>query len=115
MIEIPLQGGEIHQISDTEIRMKQDGYPSLDVAQEYWKMQQWCEANPRKRKTKRGISRFINDWLNRACDRQKQQSQEYSYAASHKRFQPEKPKQITRNVGMAALAALTGKTCQYER
>lgn len=41
-------------------------YPDLDVVQELRKIKAWCINNPSKRKTKRGMSRFINGWMNRA-------------------------------------------------
>ena len=44
-------------------------YPAVDVGQELRKMAGWCEANPNRRKTKRGVLNFINSWLSREQDR----------------------------------------------
>ena len=33
------------------------------------KMEGWLDANPRKRKTKMGVKRFVNSWLSRAQDK----------------------------------------------
>ena len=44
-------------------------YQAVNVGQELRKMAGWCEANPKKRKTKRGILNFINSWLSREQDR----------------------------------------------
>ena len=33
------------------------------------KMKGWCEGNPAKRKTRRGIVRFVNTWLAKEQDR----------------------------------------------
>lgn len=44
-------------------------YPAVDVPQELRKMRGWCDANPSKRKTKRGILRFINNWLSGEQDK----------------------------------------------
>lgn len=44
-------------------------YPSVDVLQQLRNMKAWCNANPTKRKTKRGILRFVNGWLSREQDR----------------------------------------------
>lgn len=44
-------------------------YPAVDVRQELRKMAGWCTANPRRRKTKRGILKFITGWLAREQDR----------------------------------------------
>lgn len=44
-------------------------YPSVDVMQELRKMAGWCDANPAKRKTRRGIMAFITAWLSREQDK----------------------------------------------
>lgn len=44
-------------------------YPAVDVEQEIRSMVGWCEANPNNRKTKNGIKRFINNWLNKSQNR----------------------------------------------
>lgn len=44
-------------------------YPAVDVFGELRKMKGWLDANPTKRKTKRGIARFINGWLSREQDK----------------------------------------------
>ena len=44
-------------------------YPAIDVMQELRKMKDWCDSNPAKRKTKRGVKRFISGWLMRAQDK----------------------------------------------
>lgn len=41
-------------------------YPGLDVETEMRKIVAWCLNNTAKRKTKRGMPRFINGWLNKA-------------------------------------------------
>lgn len=44
-------------------------YPSVDVKQQFNEMRSWCLSNPSKRKTKRGITRFINSWLAKEQDK----------------------------------------------
>lgn len=44
-------------------------YPAVDVMQELRKMKGWLDANPNRRKTKRGIKRFINSWLSKEQDK----------------------------------------------
>jgi hypothetical protein len=44
-------------------------FPKIDVHQELSAMESWCDANPSKRKTAKGIKRFVNAWLTRAQDR----------------------------------------------
>lgn len=41
-------------------------YPGVDVVAEYRSMKAWSIANPAKRKTAKGIARFMNQWLSKA-------------------------------------------------
>ena len=44
-------------------------YPAVDVVQQLRYMKAWCDSNPSKRKTRRGIKRFITSWLMKEQDR----------------------------------------------
>ncbi len=44
-------------------------YPNVDVKQQFNKMRGWCISNPTKRKTRRGITKFVNSWLTKEQDR----------------------------------------------
>lgn len=44
-------------------------YPNVNVNQQFCVMRSWCLSNPKKRKTKRGITRFVNSWLAREQDK----------------------------------------------
>lgn len=44
-------------------------YPSVDIRQEFRSMRGWCSGNPTKRKTARGIKRFVTSWLSRSQDK----------------------------------------------
>ena len=44
-------------------------YQNVDVKQQFNVMRSWCLSNPNKRKTKRGITRFVNSWLTREQDK----------------------------------------------
>lgn len=44
-------------------------YPKVDIESEIRAMAGWADANPTKRKTKKGIKRFINSWLARSQDK----------------------------------------------
>jgi predicted phage replisome organizer len=44
-------------------------YPNVDVKQQFNVMRSWCLSNPNKRKTRRGITRFINSWLTKEQDK----------------------------------------------
>lgn len=43
-------------------------YPNVDVKQQFNEMRGWCLSNPAKKKTKRGVKRFVNSWLSREQD-----------------------------------------------
>jgi hypothetical protein len=44
-------------------------YPSVDVPSEIRKMIGWCDANPQRRKTAKGVLRFVNGWLAKEQDK----------------------------------------------
>ena len=44
-------------------------YPNVDVKQQFNVMRGWCISNPKKRKTRRGITRFVNSWLSKEQDK----------------------------------------------
>lgn len=41
-------------------------YGEKTVEQELWKAHAWLEADPKRRKTPRGMGRYLNGWLSRA-------------------------------------------------
>lgn len=69
VITLPLNTGEEHPVTQGEIDQWQDLYPSVDVPQALRSMKGWLIANRQKRKTKTGISRFVQAWLSREQDR----------------------------------------------
>jgi hypothetical protein len=64
-----LNTGEDWQPEPEDIEKWKELYPAIDVDQELRAMEGWCDANPTKRKTARGIKRFVNSWLARAQDK----------------------------------------------
>lgn len=54
------------QPDDKDVIAWQRAFPAVNVHQELLAMESWCDANPAKRKTKKGIKRFINLWLTKA-------------------------------------------------
>ena len=64
-----LNTGEEWQAEDADIIQWQKTYPAVDVFLELAKMESWLDANPTKRKTSKGIKRFVNSWLSRAQDK----------------------------------------------
>lgn len=53
----------------------------LSVERELKKMSAWLEANPKKRKTRTGIRRFINSWLSRLDSSQSKSSFENTWTS----------------------------------
>lgn len=68
VISLPLNDKTFHDVCRGDVENWEGLYPAVDVMQELRKMRGWLDCNPTKRKTKRGIGRFINNWLSRAQD-----------------------------------------------
>lgn len=66
---LPLNDDSEFGIKQSVFEEWQKLYPAVDVMQELNKMRGWCLANPSKRKTKKGIMRFINNWLSKEQDK----------------------------------------------
>ena len=69
VITITLNDKSEYPIYQSMIDEWNELYPNVDVLQELRKMKGWSNANPAKRKTKKGIQRFINAWLAREQDK----------------------------------------------
>ena len=80
-MKIILKGGAEHEITPIDLRMLEESFPGVDVPAECRAMAAWCRANPGRRKTARGIHRFINAWLLRAKDSGRPKG---NFAAAHK-------------------------------
>lgn len=68
-ILLPLVDKTDYDIPLYKIEKWKEAYPAVDVKQELKRMIAWLESNPKKKKTKRGIDRFINTWLSKEQDR----------------------------------------------
>ena len=62
---LPLVDGTDFEISVETVAELSCLYPAVDVAQQLRSMRGWLLANPKNRKTKAGIMRFVNSWLSR--------------------------------------------------
>lgn len=69
VVKIPLNDGSEYGVSEKEYQYYKGIYPAVDVMSELRKMAGWCFGNPKNRKTRRGIGKFINGWLSRAQDK----------------------------------------------
>lgn len=67
-IKLPLNDGTEHPVTEKDLKRYIELYPAVDVRQDLRNMVGWLEANPSKRKTKKGVRRFITNWLARTQD-----------------------------------------------
>lgn len=68
-ILLPLNDKTLYDVPLDKIALWKDTYPAVDVEQELKRMAAWLDSNPTRRKTKRGITKFINNWLSMEQDR----------------------------------------------
>jgi len=61
-----LKSGQNWEPDPIDVTLWQSAYPGVNVRQELAKMAAWCDANPCRRKTERGVKRFVVSWLSRA-------------------------------------------------
>lgn len=69
VISLPLSSGAEHPVSQTDVDEWVALYPAVDVVQQLRNMRGWLLSNPTKRKTQKGIRRFITGWLAKEQDR----------------------------------------------
>lgn len=69
VITIILNNGDEYPVYQDYVDEMQKLYPAVDIMQELRAMKAWCINNPKRRKTKNGIKRFINTWLSGEQDR----------------------------------------------
>lgn len=62
---IPLKGGSEYTVTAAEVAEWTLTYPDKDVPGELRKMRQWCLADPARKKTPKGVKKFVTGWLAR--------------------------------------------------
>ena len=80
-ISLPLNDGTEYPVSVEQCQEWAGLYPAVDVIQQLRNMRGWLDANPAKRKTKRGINAFIVRWLAKEQDKGGTQAAQYNHAA----------------------------------
>lgn len=62
--------GSSFEVEQTDVIAWERTYSGrgVDVQQELMSMESWLDANPAKRKTRKGMKRFIDSWLKRAAE-----------------------------------------------
>lgn len=92
---LPLVDGSDFPIAQETVDELSGLYPAVDVDQQLRNMRGWLLANPKNRKTKAGIMRFVNSWLSREQNQARTQNRQ--------QFQkPTKAQELDDFYGMAA-------------
>lgn len=65
VIRLPLVDGTEYPLLERQVEELTALYPAVDVPQQLRNMRGWLMANPKNRKTKSGIMRFVTAWLSR--------------------------------------------------
>jgi hypothetical protein len=60
---LPLVDGSEHRVSKERVADWRAAFPAVDVEQQLAQMKVWLNANSKQRKTRKGIERFIVNWL----------------------------------------------------
>lgn len=69
VLSLTLNDGTEYGITQSDVDEWQQAFPAVDVMQQLRAMKLWCRDNPKKRKTKNGIRRFVTSWLDREQNR----------------------------------------------
>lgn len=69
IISLPLADKSEYHLTRADLTELSNLYPGVDPEKELLKAKGWLIANPTRRKTPRGIARFLHGWLGRAQDR----------------------------------------------
>jgi hypothetical protein len=69
VISLPLNDNTEFPVTELMVSEFVPLYPAVDVVQELRKMRAWLLSNPKNRKTRSGIRKFINAWLCREQDK----------------------------------------------
>jgi len=69
VLTLLLNDGSEYGVTQKDIDEWQDTFPNVDVAQQLKAMKLWLKDNPKKRKTRNGIRRFVTNWLDREQNR----------------------------------------------
>ena len=83
-IKLPLVNGDDYLVTREYVRELQGLYPAVNVEQALRSMRGWLDANPRNRKTPRGIKRFITGWIAREQDKAPRVERRMSHPAQNK-------------------------------
>ena len=76
-LKVPLNTGDLFPISLIWIEEQKSFYPGINVETVVRQAAGWLMNNPKNRKTRTGMSRFLSNWLNREQNRAVNPEQRY--------------------------------------
>ncbi len=116
LISLPLNDKSFHDVFCEDVDDWKELYPAVDIVQELRKMKGWLNSNPTKRKTRRGINRFINSWLAREQDK-RHDVKEISAMESSERIIPKSKEEIEKEIYKIVHAYLSQEALEryYEK
>lgn len=69
VFEMKATNREVFPILQSDLEQWAETFPAVDIVQQLRVMSGWMDSNPKNRKTKTGMKRFIFSWLNREQNR----------------------------------------------
>ena len=108
VISLPLNDNTDYDINQSTVNEYTKLYLAVDIEQELRKMKGWLKANASKRKTRRGVPRFIVNWLSREQDRGASQKADKSdsYGSMNKTIRATMEKQQSKNLTIDEIKAI---------
>ena len=76
LYQLMLNDKSYYEVRKNEVDELRDIYQNADIDYEFKKMIRWIKDNPTKRKTKRGIGKFISNWLDNAQNKYRPNDQQ---------------------------------------
>jgi hypothetical protein len=115
LFRLPLNDKSFFEVGSAQVEHCRKLYPAVDVEQQFRNMLGWLEANPTKRKTRRGVEKFIHSWLSREQDKPRNnggtngnQRGIFDYALSRDRTPETKIERVARQLNDEAAGKLAG-------
>ena len=90
--KIILNDKSFYEVTEEEVKYYQNLYPGVDVHSQINKMVGWCDSNYTRRKTKRGIKAFMNNWLSKQQDQAPRVEKKETKIVKEEKKEPTKTK-----------------------
>lgn len=85
-----LKDGQEFVPSTEDLQLWAKTYPGIDVENQLLRMSAWLLANRAKRKTARGIRRFVVGWLQRSSERKPHTARPSVFSTEGKQYHEER-------------------------